>query len=66
MDLGRTIYRFARLYAVGLFAGVAAVAVWIANPELSASLRQTGLWFALAGFTVLVFGLFVLVQWSRQ
>lgn len=65
MDVARVILRVARAYTITLVALAIVTGVWIVNPSLGESPISAGLWFAIAGFGLLVGVMFLLVHASR-
>lgn len=66
MDAVRLGYDLVRAYVYALVLGAVATAVWFVAPDLAASPEIASVWFAIAGFGLLVLVTFALTQYSRR
>ncbi|WP_336037016.1 hypothetical protein [Halobacterium yunchengense] len=66
MDRVRLAYDLVRAYVYALVLAALATVVWLLAPEVAATPQVAGLWFAVAGFGVLVLVTFLLTQYSRR
>ncbi|SEV98824.1 hypothetical protein [Halobacterium jilantaiense] len=65
MDAVRLGYDLVRAYVYALVLGAVATVVWFLAPELAATPQVASVWFAIAGFGLLVLVTFLLTQYSR-
>ncbi|MGB9963420.1 hypothetical protein [Halobacterium sp. CBA1126] len=66
MDRVRLAYDAVRAYVYALLLAGAVTVVWLLAPEVAETPQVSGLWFALAGFGVLVLVTFLLAQYTRR
>lgn len=66
MDPVRLGYDLVRAYVYALVLGSVATVVWLAAPELADTPRVASVWFAIAGFGLLVLLTFGVTQYSRR
>ena len=66
MDAVSLGYDLVRAYVYALVFGSVATVVWLAAPELATTPRVASVWFAIAGFGLLVLVTFGLTQYSRR
>jgi len=66
MDVVRLGYDLVRAYVYALVLGSVATVVWLVAPDLAASPQVASVWFAIAGFGLLVLLTFGVTQLSRR
>lgn len=66
MDPRRGGYLLVRIYAFFVVVGAVLVLLWLAAPSLLATPNIASVWVAIAGFTLLVVAMLLLVQSSKD
>jgi len=66
MDRVRLAYDAVRAYVYALVVGAVVTVGWLLAPRVADAPQVAGLWFAIAGFGVLVLATFALTQYFRR
>jgi len=66
MDPVRLGYDLVRAYVYALVLAAVGTVLWVVTPDVAASPQVASVWFAVAGFGMLVLVTFVLIQYARR